>query len=385
MRDGDAKHGDDPRAGARGTRRRALLGLAAAVGAAALLGLAHADPRRTDLWYSRGAYPLVRGALGALSRRLPVSAAELSLLLVGAGALALAARGSGRALRGRARWRAVGARGLANTLCAAGVGLLLFESLWGLNHARLPLAEHLGLTVTAPGARELAAAARLLAADAERDRELLGESGTAACDPRAPGGGIDRRIHEAWATAGQRYPFLAGPEPCVRLALASTLLTRSRLTGVYSPFTAEPHVNAELPPSELFFTLAHEMAHERGFAREDEANFLGYLVTSLAADPALRYSGELYAVGAVLHALGRADRKLAADLVADLDPRVRDDLRAQAAFWERAIHLPGAAQLSGVVQRANDTYLKQQGQSAGVASYGRAVELLVAHLLRDRE
>ena len=385
MRERDTRHDDDPTGARRSTRRRALFGLAAAVAAVALLELARADPRRTDLWYSQAVYPILRGALGAVSARLPLSAAELLCLLLALAALALAARGSFRALRGRERWLAVATRGLANGACAAGVGFLLFESLWGLNHARLPLAAHLGLTVGAPDAQRLAAAARLLIADAGRDRALLGDAGTAACDPRAPGGGVDRRIHEAWATAGERHPVLAGPEPCVRLALASGLLTRSRLTGVYSPFTAEPHVNAELPPSELFFTLGHEMAHERGFAREDEANFLGYLVTSFSVDPAVRYSGELYALAALLGALSRTDRGLAGTLIAELDPRVREDLRAQEAFWARASRLPGAVQLSGVVQRANDTYLKQQGQRAGVASYGRAVELLAAHLLRDRE
>jgi len=47
--------------------------------------------------------------------------------------------------------------------------------------------------------------------------------------------------------------------------------------GVYFPFTGEANVNISMPHTSIPFTACHEMAHQIGFAREDEANFIAYI------------------------------------------------------------------------------------------------------------
>jgi hypothetical protein len=145
------------------------------------------------------------------------------------------------------------------------------------------------------------------------------------------------------------------------------------LTGIYSPFTSEANVNVDVPAPELPFSASHETAHQRGFAREDEANFAGYLACRLHPDRDFRYAGLLAASVHASNALYAVDRAAARDVEAGRSPAVRRDLEALRAW---------AARHEGPVARAaekvNDAYLKSQGAADGVRSYGRMVDLLLA-------
>lgn len=128
-----------------------------------------------------------------------------------------------------------------------------------------------------------------------------------------------------------------------------------------------------LPDVSLPFVMAHEMAHQRGTAREDEANFWAYLACRETGLAAARYSGALHAFGIAHNALLRADPDSARAILALLDHGPRADRAAIREFWRR---YEGRA--SEVASRVNDSYLKVNAQRTGVASYGLAVEFLLS-------
>jgi hypothetical protein len=68
-------------------------------------------------------------------------------------------------------------------------------------------------------------------------------------------------------------------------------MARAGISGIFIPFTGEPHYDAHQPASSLPFTLAHEMAHQRGFAFESEANFVAAVVCLRSDHPYIRHSG----------------------------------------------------------------------------------------------
>jgi hypothetical protein len=74
-----------------------------------------------------------------------------------------------------------------------------------------------------------------------------------------------------------------------------------------------------------------------------------------------------------LAALAPIDRPAYVALAALRSPAVVRDLAAEAA-WEQRYR----SVLGDVARRINDTYLRSQGQPAGVASYGLMVDLLIA-------
>jgi hypothetical protein len=155
--------------------------------------------------------------------------------------------------------------------------------------------------------------------------------------------------------------------------LLSPLLSRVGIAGIYIPFTAEPLVNGLLPQAELPFSASHEIAHAQGFAREDEANFVGYLACRGHGDPDFRYSGTLVASFYVMSALAGSDAAAA---------RALEDLRSEAVRRDVAAILAWNARYAGALrdagEKVNDAYLRSQGAREGVRSYGRMVDLLVA-------
>ena len=58
-------------------------------------------------------------------------------------------------------------------------------------------------------------------------------------------------------------------------------------TGFFFPFTAEANVNTDFPGALFASTIAHELSHQRGVAREQEANFTAVLACLNTATPTI--------------------------------------------------------------------------------------------------
>src|SRR6185369_11733527 len=48
-------------------------------------------------------------------------------------------------------------------------------------------------------------------------------------------------------------------------------------SGYYNPFSGEAQVNTTVPSYIKPFTTCHEIGHQLGYAKENEANFAGFL------------------------------------------------------------------------------------------------------------
>ncbi len=342
------------------------------VSALVLVLLAERSPAGVERLYARGLYPVLSAALSCPTSVVPFSIAEISLFLL---ALVLLGR-LAQAIRECRRdgWRRALASLGAFLLLGVGTLALAFVLLWGLNYRRLPLAATMGVEASPASSAELVAMSRELVLEANRLREGLGEDGLGAF--AAPGGAraILRRTQAGFEAAAAGLSWLDGPG-CLRPKplLLSKALSWLGLTGIYSPFTGEPNVNVDAPEVELPFAASHEAAHARGFAREDEANFVGYLACRLHPDQDFKYAGLLAASVHAANALHGVDREAWALVEKDRSAGVLRDLRALRAWAAR--HEGPASRAS---ERVNDAYLRVQGQADGVRSYGRMVDLLIA-------
>ena len=79
-----------------------------------------------------------------------------------------------------------------------------------------------------------------------------------------------------------------------------------------------------------------------------------------------------------MNALRRADAEEWQQVREWLDEAAEADLRENSRFWE---YYDGA--VAEVSDKVNDTYLKANGQSEGVQSYGRMVDLIIAYAERE--
>src|SRR5205085_3023674 len=152
---------------------------------------------------------------------------------------------------------------------------------------RPPLVETLGYDQRRANAYELEQMTRAVVEGINRNYEEAHADGYTAPDtPR-----VVEILRESYAREAELSPFTVvgfGPPKPVYFSGA---LTRLGISGIYFPFTGEPNYNADAPDFERPFSIAHEMAHQRGFARESEANFVAFLVCTHASDPFVRYSG----------------------------------------------------------------------------------------------
>ena len=156
----------------------------------------------------------------------------------------------------------------------------------------------------------------------------------------------------------------------------SDILTRLGISGFYFPYTGEPHYNADAPDFQIAFSMAHEMAHQRGVARESEANFVAYLVCVNSRDPYIRYSGYRNGLG-VLSELFKNEPEKAKRLATQLGAGYREDSRRAAQFWAKSAGAAGA-----LSQRINDFYLRANRVKSGVEDYRGSTALIIGHYLR---
>ncbi len=178
----------------------------------------------------------------------------------------------------------------------------------------------------------------------------------------------------AFDTLRKDYDFLENFRSHPKSVAFSRVMSYSHITGVYSYMTGEANLNVDFPDYTLPFTAAHEMAHQRGIAREDEANFIAYLVCISSDDPYVQYSGYLNMFEYLANALYSASPKAYYDLMENCSPKVRAEMIAYSEFYDQ-YRDSVLGEISGAV---NDAYLQMQG-TPGTRSYGMVVDLAVAY------
>lgn len=154
-------------------------------------------------------------------------------------------------------------------------------------------------------------------------------------------------------------------------------MTYTHLSGIYTCMTGEANVNVNYPDFVVASTSAHEMAHQRGFAREDECNFMSFVVLHHSDDSFLRYSAYLDVFSYLLGDLRAADKDLFDKAVSMLDIRVKKDYNSYVAFFQEYADSPAA----DVTDKVNDSFLQANGQESGTNSYRLFTELACAYLL----
>lgn len=178
----------------------------------------------------------------------------------------------------------------------------------------------------------------------------------------------------AYGKVCDEYSFIQRLDSRVKPVMLSEAMSYTHITGVYTYFTGEANINVAFPDYTIPFTAAHELAHQRGIAREDEANFVAFLVCTASDDPYIRYSGYLNLYEYVANSLYSANRELYMKMITNLSLDIRYEIIAYSDFFEK-YRDSTASKVSGAV---NDTYLKIHG-TEGTKSYGMVTDLAVAY------
>ena len=313
----------------------------------------------------------VRRVLAALTSLLPFSLAEILIYSI---PLILIAVGIYAWRRHCDTWGQM-LRYLLSLVSVISILFSLFVFSFGTGYHTETLDRRMGLTVGAVTAEDLRQTAEsLVAAIAVNAAEVtFREDGFSVMPYELDV--MTEKLLEAYGAVCVDYPFIQSLNSRIKPVLASKAMSHTHITGVYTYYTGEANVNTHFPDYTLPFTAAHELAHQRGIARENEANFVAFLVSRAARDPYIRYCAYLNMYEYVANALYIADPEAYRAVSATLPETVKGELRAYAAFFAEF----SDSAIADVSNAVNDTYLKLNGNEAGTASYGLVVELAVAY------
>ena len=331
--------------------------------------LSYAFPSFADLVSQKISHSL-RSTLAYLTALFPFSLAEWMLLFIPVWLFLLLRR----AYRLRGDRRAT----LRMLSAVLAVPLLLYSAFvftLGTGYYATPLADKMALPQYANEAQGLYQLTCLLSERAEEEGKAAGVQ-VLKEGSRSPltHQEVNLILLDAYDTLSEEYGFIQSFQVGTKEVTFSRPMAYTHITGVYTFFTGESNVCTAYPDYSVIFTAAHEMAHARGIAREDEANFVAFLVCERASHPYVRYAGYMSLLQYVSNALYEADRTAFREAWQQYSDRVVDELLA----YNAVLATYSESVVSDVAGSINNAYLEGMG-TGGSVSYSMVVSLALRY------
>lgn len=315
--------------------------------------------------------------LAALTAPLPFSLGELLYALAIAGTFVYIL--AELALLFRKGRRAERLYRLLVRLLALVLGVYaLFCLFWGVYYYGADFVEQSGVQARAVSVEELERVTVYFAARLNDFAPCVARDDLGRC--RTERAAVLERSPTLMREVSARYPCLAGPEVRAKPMLFSKFMSLIDFTGFFCPFTAEANVNADFPPALFAATVAHELSHQRGVAREDEANFVAVLACLENGDADYGYSACMLAfihLGNALYSVKPAAYRMVYEGLADT---VKADLEENRTYWAQ-FESPVRAVSTGMYEG----FLQSYEQNLGMRSYGACVDYLVSYYAAEAE
>ncbi|HDN2517493.1 TPA: DUF3810 domain-containing protein, partial [Clostridioides difficile] len=260
----------------------------------------------------------------------------------------------------------------------------LFVVLWGINYNRIPLETTLinnynlknntSIQSKQYSVKELTKLYKFLVIKANETRKLTLQDKNGIVKSNTDYNGVINRAQLGYDNILDILPSVSGSYSKPKYIISSNLMCYTGITGIYFPFTGEANVNIAIPDLYIPCTVEHEIAHQRGFASEDEANFIAYLTSIKHPHIDFNYSGYILALNYTASALSKVDYNAYVDISAGISDSVRRDLKNESEFWQKY-----EGKINEISNEFNNSYLKANGVTEGTQSYGKMVDLLLTY------
>lgn len=233
---------------------------------------------------------------------------------------------------------------------------LLFKILWGLNYSRPSIAGQLGIADERYNTEQLVQLGEYFIGKVNSLQDAKRTSFTAQ--------ELELKAKQAYDKTRKVSPLFQYTSPSLKPVLNSWVVTKIGIEGYYNPLSGEANVNMRLPGVTLPFTTCHEIAHQLGIGREDEANLYGYLVASNSDDPYFRYSADYNMLRSILFEIRMKSPEDYQRLFATINPVTLADFKEERDFWQKY-----NSDMYGYMGVALDSFLKMNNQKKGTDSY----------------
>ena len=249
-----------------------------------------------------------------------------------------------------------------------------FYFFWGFNYFREPLAKNLGFKQANYTTEQLTAVTEKIILNLNTIHLQLVKNDTLKINIPYAQKEIYLKALDGFTNISNTYPQLTYAHPSVKSSLMSLLQSYIGTAGYLNPLTGEAHINDCIPKTGTPTTTCHEMAHQLGFAAENEANFIGFLASVSNNDLYFQYSGYRMAFGYAISEIRKRDSRLGKALWKTVNRGIAKDFQSSSDFW-RQYKNP----IEPFIKKGYSSYLKANKQSKGIQSYSYVVNLLISY------
>lgn len=249
-----------------------------------------------------------------------------------------------------------------------------FYLFWGINYYREPLAKNLNYQQKKYTTKQLQKVTEHIIVKLNEYQFKITNNDTLKVENPYQQKEMYKIAVMGYDNLSKDYPQLSYQFSSVKSSLMSLLQTYNGTSGYLNPLTGEAHVNDKIPKSSYPTTTCHEMAHQIGYAAENEANFVGFLAANYNDDVYFKYASYRMAFGYCISEIRKRDPELSKTLWKTVHKGIIKDFNASYQFWKKYKN-----PFEPLVKKGYNAYLKANKQTKGVESYNYVVDLFISY------
>jgi hypothetical protein len=248
---------------------------------------------------------------------------------------------------------------------------VFFNLLWGLNYNRKGISYQLGIEVKKYSLADLDTLTLVIQSRLNKYAAQVTEEQRDSVQRKKD---LFRESYLAYKNAEKRFSFLAYHPASVKPSLFSYLGNYLGFQGYYNPFSGEGQVNTTIPRFLEPFVTTHEIAHQLGYGKENEANFVAFLACRGYHSPVFQYSMYFDIYNYAAREMYRRDSVLLKSFQQKLHPQVIKDIQQLRSFYKKYKN-----PVEPIITWSYGHFLKANNQPGGKQTYNEVVAWLIAY------
>ncbi|MBI6116508.1 DUF3810 domain-containing protein [Salegentibacter maritimus] len=328
-------------------------------------------PELVENWYSNLIYPKISKLMRYGHGFLPFSLGDLLYTFFGILIIRWLTRRFQQKFRNPRFW-------VIDTMAVLSLVYACFHIFWGFNYYRLPLHKTLKIENNYT-TEELYSLSEILITESNKLHQQLADNDSVSVVIPYSKDEIFAKTITGFTNISKTYPELTYKGESLKRSLYSIPLSYMGFNGYLNPLTGEAQVNTQIVPYKIPTTASHEIGHQLGFAKENEANFIACLSTMNHPDAYFRYSGYTFALRYCLSELYRRDPDKFEILKAKMNVGILKNYREVEDFW-----LAHQNPFEPLFQAFYNRFLIVNNQADGMKSYSYVVALLVNYFSEEK-
>ena len=321
-------------------------------------------PEFVESYYSNGLYRFISKLMHYTFGWVPFSVGDVFYTIVSIYIIRWFIINRKRIFKDTKQW-------LLDIFAAFSIGYFAFHLLWAFNYYRLPLEKSLQIDSTYT-TEELIHFMEQLIEKANETHLSITKNDTIKVIVPYHKNQLLNLVPEGYANLSEEYPHLTYNTKSLKRSIYSLPLTYMGFSGYLNPFTNEAQIDGLIPKYNYPTTSSHEVAHQLGYAAENEANFIGSLAAIHHQNIYFKYSGYTFALSHCLNEIYARDKNNFEELIKTINKGILKNYKESNEFWKMYQN-----PLEPVFKTSYNSFLKAHNQTKGIDSYNYVVALLV--------